>query len=88
MQEGSAVESEQKKAAHQTPYSVFLSIAYSSVSKDDIGSVKLLKMLKDSDDESVPVREPSSRLRRYRTLTYSQLTGYPRGLFASFPLRE
>ncbi|KAF9083655.1 hypothetical protein BGX23_011245 [Mortierella sp. AD031] len=32
------------------------------VSKDDIGSVKLLRMLKDSDDESAPVRE-SSRLR-------------------------
>ncbi|KAF9297418.1 hypothetical protein BGZ88_010139 [Linnemannia elongata] len=42
------------------------------VSKDDIGSVKLLRMLKDSDDESVPVREPSSRLRRPRS-TYGAL---------------
>ncbi|KAF9899846.1 hypothetical protein EC991_008231, partial [Linnemannia zychae] len=36
------------------------------VSKDDIGSVKLLRMLKDSDDESAPMREPS-RLRRPRS---------------------
>ncbi|KAF9141855.1 hypothetical protein BGX30_004007, partial [Mortierella sp. GBA39] len=42
------------------------------VSKDDIGSVRLLKMLKDSDDESVPVRELSSRLRRPRS-TYGAL---------------
>ncbi|KAG0378078.1 hypothetical protein BGX24_004805 [Mortierella sp. AD032] len=41
------------------------------VSKDDIGSVKLLRMLKDSDDESAPVREPS-RLRRPRS-TYGAL---------------
>lgn len=77
-----------KEASSPTPYSVLLSIACSSVSKDDIGSVKLLKMFKDSDDEAVPVREPSSRLRRYSTQYISQPTGYPRGLFTSVPLRE
>ena len=87
IQEESAVE-KSKEASLPTLHSVFLSIACSSVSKDDIGSVKLLKMLKDSDDESVPVREPSSRLRRYRTHTYSHPTGYSRGLFTSFSLRE
>lgn len=45
-----------------TPYSFQLPSLL--VSKDDIGSVKLLRMLKDSDDESVNVRE-QSRLRRY-----------------------
>ncbi|KAG0044240.1 hypothetical protein BGZ83_010513, partial [Gryganskiella cystojenkinii] len=42
------------------------------VSKDDIGSVKLLKMLKDSDDESTSAPSSGSRLRRPRS-TYSNM---------------
>ncbi|KAG0294103.1 hypothetical protein BGZ96_001790 [Linnemannia gamsii] len=49
------------------------------VSKDDIGSVKLLKMLKDSDDESVNVRE-QSRLRRPRSTFGSLQTGQQKSL--------
>ncbi|KAF9537255.1 hypothetical protein EC957_008592 [Mortierella hygrophila] len=47
------------------------------------GSVRLLRMLKDSDDESVSVREQSSRLRRpkstYGTLQAGQQKGQQQG---------
>ncbi|GJJ76463.1 hypothetical protein EMPS_08822 [Entomortierella parvispora] len=42
------------------------------VSRDDIGSVKLLRMLKDSDDESSSALSSDSRLRRPRS-TYSNM---------------
>ncbi|KAF9941324.1 hypothetical protein BGZ67_005375 [Mortierella alpina] len=42
------------------------------ISRDDIGSVKLLKMLKDSDDESPTASRTGSKLRRPRS-TYASL---------------
>ncbi|KAF9955665.1 hypothetical protein BGZ72_003515 [Mortierella alpina] len=42
------------------------------ISRDEIGSVKLLRMLKDSDDESPSVSRTGSRLRRPRS-TYATL---------------
>ncbi|CAO3564814.1 unnamed protein product [Mortierella alpina] len=42
------------------------------ISRDDIGSVKLLRMLKDSDDESPIAARAGSRLRRPRS-TYATL---------------
>ncbi|KAF9361744.1 hypothetical protein BGX26_012465 [Mortierella sp. AD094] len=49
--------------------------SFTDVSKDDIGSVKLLRLLKDSDDESASAVDPPSRLRRPRSTYGSLQTG-------------
>ncbi|KAF9160704.1 hypothetical protein BGX21_006785 [Mortierella sp. AD011] len=46
-----------------------------SFSDDNIGSVKLLRFLKDSDDESISAIDPPSRLRRPRSTYASLQTG-------------
>ncbi|KAF9438606.1 hypothetical protein BGZ76_006505 [Entomortierella beljakovae] len=46
--------------------------SFTDASNDNIGSVRLLKLLKDSDDESTSASIPPSRLRRPRS-TYARL---------------
>ncbi|KAG0002300.1 hypothetical protein BGZ79_003212 [Entomortierella chlamydospora] len=49
--------------------------SFSDVSKENIGSVKLLRFLKDSDDESTSAVDPPSRLRRPKSTYASLQTG-------------